>query len=228
MSKIALVNMFFPLHFYNSCPGSCPYHFLLTVQLRKTVTQSFYQAPSIHLYARIFKQIIITQMIHFRLPMLFKILLDLALAYLGFVFIDFYLAHGAFLTLNCLEFSKHTRLAFALVLCSVQQPLLQSFFPSSPSSLENSFLSFRMSQQQQHGDLIKCFSSLCSHYILCIFQIVKFAQSCLTLCDLMDHTVHGIFQARILEWVAVPFSRGSSQLRDRTQVSCIVGRFFTI
>ena len=40
-------------------------------------------------------------------------------------------------------------------------------------------------------------------------------------------TVHGILQARILEWVASPFSRGSSQPRDRTQVSCIAGRFFT-
>ena len=47
---------------------------------------------------------------------------------------------------------------------------------------------------------------------------VKVAQSCLTLCDPMD-LVHGILQARILEWVAFPFSRGSSQLRDRTQVS---------
>ena len=35
---------------------------------------------------------------------------------------------------------------------------------------------------------------------------VKFTQSCLTLCDPMDYTVHGILQARILEWVAVPFS----------------------
>ena len=39
---------------------------------------------------------------------------------------------------------------------------------------------------------------------------VKFAQSCLTLCDPMNCTVHGILQARILKWVAVPFSRGSS------------------
>ena len=43
---------------------------------------------------------------------------------------------------------------------------------------------------------------------------VKVAQSCLTLCDPMDYTVHGILQARILEWVAFPFSRGSSQPRD--------------
>ena len=41
------------------------------------------------------------------------------------------------------------------------------------------------------------------------------------------YTVHGILQARMLEWVAFPFSRGSSQLRDRTHVSCIEGRFFT-
>ena len=41
------------------------------------------------------------------------------------------------------------------------------------------------------------------------------------------YTVHGILQARILEWVAFPFFRGSSQPRDRTQVSCTAGRFFT-
>ena len=41
-------------------------------------------------------------------------------------------------------------------------------------------------------------------------------------------SVHGILQAKILEWVAIPFSRGSSQHRDRTQVSCIASRCFTI
>ena len=56
---------------------------------------------------------------------------------------------------------------------------------------------------------------------------VKIIQLCLTLCDPMDYIVHGILQARILEWVAVPFSRESSQPRDRTQVSCIADRFFT-
>ena len=55
----------------------------------------------------------------------------------------------------------------------------------------------------------------------------KVAQLCLTLCDPMDYTAKGILQARILEWVAFPFSRGSSQPRDQTQVSCISGRFFT-
>ncbi|MDK6445863.1 hypothetical protein QP104_08090, partial [Alloscardovia omnicolens] len=42
------------------------------------------------------------------------------------------------------------------------------------------------------------------------------------------YTVHGTLQARIPEWIAIPFSRGSSQSRDRTQVSCIAGGFFTI
>ena len=56
---------------------------------------------------------------------------------------------------------------------------------------------------------------------------VKVTQSCLTLCDPMDYSVHGIFQDRILERVAFPFSRGSSQPRDQIQVSCIAGSFFT-
>ena len=56
---------------------------------------------------------------------------------------------------------------------------------------------------------------------------VKVTQSCPTLCDPMDCIDHGILQARILEGVAFPFSKGSSQPRDWTQVSCIVGRFFT-
>ena len=67
----------------------------------------------------------------------------------------------------------------------------------------------------------------------CVFVCVLVAQSCLTFCDPTDcstpgFSVHGILQARILEWVASPFSRGSSQPRDRTWVSYIVGRFFII
>ena len=62
---------------------------------------------------------------------------------------------------------------------------------------------------------------------------VLISQSCLTLCDPMDcsppgSSVHGISQARILEWVAISFSRGSSPSRDQTQVSCIAGRVFII
>ena len=47
---------------------------------------------------------------------------------------------------------------------------------------------------------------------------VKVAQSCPTLRDPRDYTVHGILQVRTLEWAAFPFARGSSQPRDRTQV----------
>ena len=56
---------------------------------------------------------------------------------------------------------------------------------------------------------------------------VKVAQLRLTLCDPMDYTVHGILQAKILEWLAIPFSKESSKHRDQTQVSRIAGRFFT-
>ena len=55
---------------------------------------------------------------------------------------------------------------------------------------------------------------------------VKVTQSCPTLCDPMYYTTHGILQARILEWAAFPFSRGSSQPRDWTQFSRMAGRFF--
>ena len=56
---------------------------------------------------------------------------------------------------------------------------------------------------------------------------VKVTQSCPALCDPLDYTVHEILQDRILEWVAFPFSKGSSQPRDRTQVSRIAGGFST-
>ena len=61
---------------------------------------------------------------------------------------------------------------------------------------------------------------------------VPFTQSCPALCDPMDcnppgSSVHGILRARILEWVAIPFSSGSFQPKAQTQVTCIAGRFFT-
>ena len=55
---------------------------------------------------------------------------------------------------------------------------------------------------------------------------VKVSLLCLTLCDPIDYTVHWILQDKILEWVAFPFSRASSQPRDRTQVFHTAGRFF--
>ena len=72
-------------------------------------------------------------------------------------------------------------------------------------------------------------------YLFYIWVCAKPLQSYLTLCNPMDcnppdSSVHGIFQARILEWVAIPFSRGSSRPRDQTCVSmspALVGSFFT-
>ena len=108
------------------------------------------------------------------------------------------------------------------------------------------------------GNLVLCIFSVCLVSIdpfVCILKIArgiqvlvksnycarqwnqrkgrKVAQSCPTLCDPMDcslpgSSVHGIFQAIVLEWIAVSFSRGSSRPRDRTQVSHIVDRCFTV
>ena len=68
-------------------------------------------------------------------------------------------------------------------------------------------------------------------YVVKVKMLVS--QSCPTLCDPMDYSlpgssVHEILQARILEWVAIPFSRGSSRPRDQIWVSCIAGGFFTV
>ena len=71
------------------------------------------------------------------------------------------------------------------------------------------------------------FSILKKVSVLYLESEVKVTQSCPTVCDPMDYTVHGTLQARILEWVAFPFSRGSSQPRGWIQVSHIAGRFFT-
>ena len=69
------------------------------------------------------------------------------------------------------------------------------------------------------------------HYNICVCVLVT--QLCLTLCDPMDCSSPGssvlrIFQGRILEWVAIPFSKGSSLPRDQTQVSHIASRLFSI
>ena len=63
--------------------------------------------------------------------------------------------------------------------------------------------------------------------------VCEVAQSCPTLCDPMDcslpgYLVRGIYQARVLDWVAISFSRGSSQPRDQTRVSRTAGRCFTV
>ena len=67
----------------------------------------------------------------------------------------------------------------------------------------------------------------------CLTVLCLVAQSCPTLCNPMDcsppgSSVMGVLQARILEWVAMPSSRGSSRPRDRIRISCIAGRFYSL
>ena len=71
------------------------------------------------------------------------------------------------------------------------------------------------------------YMAMCIYIIYVIYYVLRVcsAQSCLTLCKPMDcsppdPSVHGIFQARILEWVAISYSRASSPPRNRTQISC--------
>ena len=96
--------------------------------------------------------------------------------------------------------------------------------------------SSRGSSPQRYGTRLLCLLHwqagslpLAPHKTLCVLV----AQLCLTLCDPTDcsppgSNVLGIFQARILEWVAIPFCRGSSWPRDQTQLSCIADRFLTV
>ena len=91
---------------------------------------------------------------------------------------------------------------------------------------------------QPKSDIDALVDKALGNYFMVIAQTTQFqqyfpevAQSCLTVCDLMDlpgSSVRGIFQARILEWVAISFSRRSSWPKDWTWVSCIIGRRFTV
>ena len=74
---------------------------------------------------------------------------------------------------------------------------------------------------------------MCVSVCVCVCVCVLIAQSCPALCNSMDcglsgSSIHGILQARVLEWVAIPVFRGSSQPKDWTQFSCFAGRFFTV
>ena len=94
-----------------------------------------------------------------------------------------------------------------------------------PANLENSAVATGLEKVSFHSNPKE---RQCQRMLKC-----EVAQSCSTLCDPMDcspsgSSVHGILQARILEWVAISFSRGSSQPRDRIQVSRIAGRRFIL
>ena len=83
------------------------------------------------------------------------------------------------------------------------------------------------------GKIVKCTNTEHILHIITGESESEVAQSCPTLCDPMPcrlpgSSLHGILQARVLEWVAISFSRGSSQPRDRNQVSRIPGRCFNL
>ena len=104
---------------------------------------------------------------------------------------------------------------------------LLSFFPETRALMAWGILSWLLMVC-----VCACACARVSHSV-CVFVCVLVAQSCPTLFDSVDYNlpgsfVHGILQARILEWVAMASSRGSSQPRDRIWVSCIAGRFFTV
>ena len=99
------------------------------------------------------------------------------------------------------------------------------------SSMHSSYNKNRIHKSLQ-GDVhhaIQIPFTFLSYWVCCCCLVAKW---CLTLlwphgCSLPGSSVHGILQARILEWVAMPSSRGASWPRDRTPVSCTVDRFFT-
>ena len=100
--------------------------------------------------------------------------------------------------------------------------------PSSPAHPPNKFPSH--TDPLSHYIPSKQISLTHILYPLCVCLV---PQSCLTLCNPMERSlpgssVHGILQARIVEWVTISFCRASSQPRDQTQVSCIAGWFFTV
>ena len=99
----------------------------------------------------------------------------------------------------------------------------QSCFIPDYKSIKKTIKAFDLSRLIMMSALYQVERSLFN----CAFFMLKVAQLCQTLCNTMDYTVHGILQARVLEWPAFPFSRGSSQPRNQTRVSCTAGRFFT-
>jgi len=126
-----------------------------------------------------------------------------------------------------------------LALC-IRWPNYWSFsFSISPSSEYSGLISFMMDWidflvvQGTLKSLLQHHSLKASIIVLLLIRKERKVQSCLTLCNHMDcslpgSSVHGIFQARVLEWVAISFCRGSSWPRDRTQVSHIAGRRFIV
>ena len=138
-------------------------------------------------------------------------------------------------------FSPHGQSVGASASASVLPMNIQDWFPLGltglisllSKGLSRAFSNTTVQNHQLFGTQLLYGPTLTSIHRKKESKESQVAQSCPTLCNPVDcslpgSSVHAIFQARILEWVAVSFSRGSSQLRDQTQVSCIVGRHFTV
>ena len=116
-------------------------------------------------------------------------------------------------------------------LCVICYNLLSESLPPHVRRLtKNSYIICGLSKSLGH---ISAASLIRGNYFIQRKVEVLVPQSCPTLCDPMDcsppgSSVHGLLQARILEWIAIPFSRGSSRPRDGTQAFCIAARFFTV
>ena len=128
----------------------------------------------------------------------------------------------------------------------IRWPKYWSFsFSTSPSNEHSGLIFFRMDWfyllevQETLKSLLQHHSSKASILGYSAFFMVQLSHPYVTtgktialtrwtfVCNPMDYRVHGILQDRILEWIAFPFSRVSSQSRDRTQISRIAGRFLT-
>ena len=110
--------------------------------------------------------------------------------------------------------------------------LLQGIFPTQGSNPDLPHCR-RILYQLSHQGSPVCSCKKWKKCLPAVQSESEVTQSCPTLCDPMDcslphSSIRGIFQARVLEWVAISFSRGSSWPRDWTQVSCIVGRRFNL
>ena len=108
----------------------------------------------------------------------------------------------------------------------ISRPFLCCLTPSSPHRRTQAILLIALGQSKPSGQ-----SKPLGTWIIGLCVCAKSLQLCPTLCNPMDcsspgSSVHGILQARVLEWVAMPSSRGYSRPRDQTQVSCIscIGR----
>ena len=123
-------------------------------------------------------------------------------------------------------FQAHTQHFHCGTLCSQRTPTCPSLQLGSDwqPCQQVRQLCTKLVQRNRH-----MYSDVCA---VCVCVCVV-AQSCPTLCNPMDcsppgSSVHGILQESLVQWVAIPFSKGSSRPRDQTQVSFIAGRFFTI